>query len=305
MLKSKLAIYASVFIWIPTLYSMQVTAAVPECSPASVVEATENADSIAKTLDSKLRLLESVLKSEVKTARVNSSSDDNAKLLLRNASKNYDRAVLLIESDCRNDADEVINQGLVAARQAFSMVTNQQRLEERSRQNYQLLRNRISSFRKAIDRIATEKNISSERVLDLENLNGLIRNADSAIDNGDFIRASASLSDAARIVEAALIVVRANETLFHEKKFESLEDAYQDEMETNRSYMRLLGKILAVQPEKNQKRKLIQNLMKQNQDSVSQSMAKMSTGDMEKALQLLEVGTQKLIKALRYFGLAL
>jgi hypothetical protein len=100
-------------------------------------------------------------------------------------------------------------------------------------------------------------------------------------------------------------VVRANETLFHEKKFDSIEDAYQDEMETNRSYMLLLGKILATQPENNQKKQLISKLVKENQESVNQSMSAMTTGNMEQALELLESGTQKLIKAMRYFGLAL
>ncbi len=300
----KLICCASISIWISAPCTLAATSEKLTDCPSGGVE-RQVPSGLDETLGKKLDLLNKVLHSGDKIDRVNASSHEKARLLLVEAAKSYEDALGFVETGCQTDANKTIDAGLTATRQAFALVSNQKRMQEQSELNYHLLRNRIDSFRKAIERTAIEKNISSAYIINQKHLNELLANADEAIALGDFIRASATLSDAASIIEAALVVVRANETLFHEKKFDSIEDAYQDEMETNRSYMQLLGKILATREDDNQKKQLISRLVKDNQESVKRSMAAMTTGNMEQALQLLETGTQKLIKAMRYFGLAL
>jgi hypothetical protein len=131
----KLVLCASVFIWVPTPFSLQ--AATDQTSVCASGEANQGTpEGLDAILDRKLDLLNKILHSTDKIDRVNSSSHEKARLLLVEAAKNYDVASGLLKSGCQTAANEAIDAGLTATRQAFALVSNQRRLQEQSEFNY-------------------------------------------------------------------------------------------------------------------------------------------------------------------------
>jgi len=226
-----------------------------------------------------------------------------AKELLNQATTAWQVATEELETMNIEQAEQHVKRGLILMTQASSSVADTVGLKNAQKARYQQLRARISSFTKAFQRIASEKQAQDIHwMLDMKKIDALLGQAEQLAKQGSYHEANQHLSHAADSVEIALTQARHKETLLHDLTFNSPAEEYEYEKQRNHSYMLLADLIKTKKKIEPHSLERFQNALEENEALRDQADVLASNGDIEAAIKMLEQGTRKLARTLRASG---
>jgi len=256
----------------------------------------------SNSVSRKIDLLGRLVQNSSAAARIENSDNDDAKALLKEARSAWENAVIKLEVMNIDQAEISAREGLIIMTRASSAVADTARLKNERLARYKQLRERITSFTEAFQRIASEKQETISYLLDMENIEKTISQAEKLAKEDNYTEANKLLAGAADSVEIALARARHKETLLHELKFNSLEEEFAYEKQRNHSYM-LLADLIKKKKKVDEKRlHEFQSSLDENEKMRKKADEMVRNGDIEGAIKVLENGTQNLARTLRASG---
>jgi hypothetical protein len=258
----------------------------------------ERSNAVSRKID----LLGRLVQNSAAAARIENSNNDDAKALLKQARLEWENAIIKLEVMNIDQAEISAKEGLIIMTRASSAVADTARLKNEQLARYKQLRERIASFTDAFQRIASEKQETISYLLDMENIEKNMNQAEKLAEENNYTEANKLLAEAADSVELALARARHKETLLHELKFNSLEEEFAYEKQRNHSYM-LLADLIKKKKKVDKKRlQEFQSRLEENEKMRKKADEMVRNGDIEGAIKVLETGTQNLARTLRASG---
>lgn len=254
-----------------------------------------------KAAANKLGLLARMLEGDTMARRVDASGNAVAQESFKLARAAHQRAVAQQAQGDAAAADQSANEALRLLREALKAADSKSIDEAKRKADYQARRERVQGFREAYARIQAEKTRSRGGMLDEQQLDELVAQAEAQARQGRYDEGSQLLARASALLEQALTRLRDKETLVHELKFASVEEELQYERNRNQSYALLLDIVVA---EKNTPglQDLVQGALSANQAARARAEAAEQGADVRAALRILEGATAALAQALRAAG---
>ena len=259
-----------------------------------------------RVLESKLRMLDSILFKSQRAARVAESGDARARELLSDARSAYAEAQSYFDSGDLEQARLASRRSLDAVTRAFALIVDSEGLNARAREHYRELLENIRVYEKALIDTARRKGLNLSDLFDQGAVKKGIRDAQARADEGDYPAALAALRKVSNIVESALSRARARETVTYALEFATPLDEYRYEYDRNRSYVALAQVLLSTaQPEMHRRIPLIRRLVEKSERQVKEAEMLREAGNVEQALRTIELANKTIVQALRMGGLAL
>jgi len=257
-------------------------------------------------LAGKLKFIDMLVNRSPRVKRVEASDDSKAKELLAAAQQHHRRAVAEMEKGDLDQVDHFVGLALDAVGIAFRMVADPAHREAVEAERYKELEARVASFRQAFKEVAAQKGAQTAAFLDEVKVATLVGEAEALAKEKRYQQANQPLAKAADMVERALAKAREKETLVYDLNFATPEEEYAYDLERNRSY-ELLANMMVAQcpPERKSRLPLIKRLIQRNEELRAEADALAAGGDTEGAIQVLQKGTDSLVRALRMAGLPL
>lgn len=253
-------------------------------------------------LQSKMKLLERSVRDSPAASRIEASGPQT-NALLEEARAQLERAGELLRRGELDAAGRSLDTGLRIFGHAARLVADPERELDRERDRYLALRERGAQFLEAFARAVAEKGVDVADLLDRERYDERLRHAATHAQAGRFAEANGHLAPAVADLERALAQARHRETLVRSLSFESAEEAYDYELERNRSHRALIALMLIERPPPQSGRTMIDRLMERNEAALAKAAALDAGGDVVAATTLLEQGTEELVRALHLLGL--
>jgi len=258
-----------------------------------------------RAINSKLKLLGTLVNESTTATRITASSNEQAHELLADAREAWQNATAARDAGDIDASEQQVKQGLETMSAASRMVEDVGRVQREQQQRYQQLRKRVLSFSEAFQRAVADKpGRSISDFLNRAEVSGLLKEAESLAHQADYVTANQRLVKAADAVELALSLARDKETLVHELKFDSPEDEYAYEIQRNKGYQQLIDLLKHKRAESDTKLLYVQKMVVENERLCEDAEALFKQGDTQAALRELEKGTDKLEMALRASGMA-
>ncbi|MDX1606500.1 MAG: hypothetical protein R3202_09935 [Candidatus Competibacterales bacterium] len=252
----------------------------------------------------KLKLLGNLVSDSPAAQRIESSEHSTeSQARLKAARAAHDEARQLLDQGLTAEAEARIDAGLRAFSNAARNVSDHERQNNQARRQYQERLERIDSFREALARVVADKGASVG--LDPALLDRRLERAEQLHGEARYPEASRELELALGELEQALTAARDQETLVYTTEFASPQEAYDYELERNRSHAMLVELMLSRQEIAAPTRTMIEQFVERNSTARSQAETLAGEGQPEAALEVLEQGTEHLIRALRLAGVPL
>lgn len=254
-------------------------------------------------LGAKLQLLQRMVHGSPIAQRVERSGDRDAAALLDAARSALVDAQRHLQKEDFAGTEASINTGLGALGTASRLVTDPEAARKAAEIRFREISERVESFGRAFERVAEEKGAEAVGLLDRHELEGLRSSAQQLVSKGEFDAANRALEKAGRMLEQALTKARLQETLVHERRFETVRDEYEYELRVNLTYVRLIELILAEGSAGADVLKRIDERRDSNDELQRNAQRLAGVGQFEAAIGNLEKGTVLLNEALRIGGL--
>jgi len=255
-----------------------------------------------KLIASKLNLLESMIIDSSVAKRIESNGNEESKRKLYDARAALASAQLDLKDGRYSEAEGAINKGLRSLSAAAQAVTDLARKESVEKQRYTRLREQTMSYRDTVKSIFIEIGDARRPSVDMEAINDLVLSADGLANEGRYVDANTLLGRANNELEAAMISMRANQTLVHKLEFATPADEYAYEQQRNRAQVMLidlLRKQRAINPAA---RGRIEKIVEENRTALAQAEKMVAEDRTKEAIARLEQATAKLDAALRLAG---
>ncbi len=223
--------------------------------------------------------------------------------LLKNATLSRQLADKLLKKGDLAGAQEQIDEALSNITRVLRSRRSSKSEQEQAQKNYEEAHRRIDGFYDALTNISKEKNTKIHDYINLEQFERYRAEADRLAAGSDLKNAQNQLQKAALMVERALAHIRAKETLVHSLEFASVEEEYRYEAERNRSHEMLVKLMMAQNQPSKDAIKIYNNMLDENNKMRAEADELMQRKDVAGAKQLMEEGTDKLIRALRMGGM--
>jgi tetratricopeptide (TPR) repeat protein len=223
--------------------------------------------------------------------------------LIKNATLSRQLADKLLKKGDLAGAQEQIDEALSNITRVLRSRRSSKREQELAKKNYDAAHRRIDGFYNALTSISEEKNTKIHDYIDLEQFEQYRAEADRLAASSDLKNAQSYLQKAAIMVERALARIRAKETLVHSLEFASIEEEYRYEAERNRSHEMLVKLMMAQNEPSADAIKIYNDMLAENNRIRAKADNLMQGKDVAGAKQLMEEGTDKLIRALRMGGM--
>lgn len=251
----------------------------------------------------KIRLVEVLLTRSEPIQKLDSSPDSQVITQLHDARQSMLLAKNYVADSKLDNAESEVNYAIKLLSSVSGPAVKKQQDSAKLREEYQSIRDRVESFRKALFMICKEKNIDVDAALPAAQFMLLINDAEQLVEKSRVDRAIIKISKAANIVETSLAKIRNNETIIHSLKFASIEEEFQYELERNKSHLMLIDLMLSQRSLNQSLIDLIHGLVADNAKLADRATRLHANDNTDEAKIVLEQGTDKLVQALRKGGM--
>ena len=258
---------------------------------------------VPDSISRKLKLLESLTRSERTRARLEQSDNPDAQAHFTAAVAARESASAAIAAGEGERASAAIATGYREMALALRNAEDEAGKARQAAARYEELSGRVFSFAEAFQRIAHEKN--DPRIVDLldqDELNGLMRKAQLLAADGKHSEANESLQAAAMAVERALAAARDRETLVRELNFQTPAEEFDYELRRNESY-ELLVRLLEQREGSDTALGEMREVLEQNDITRYEAQEMFVAGEVSAAIAALERRSEEMASVLRRSGL--
>ncbi len=255
-------------------------------------------------LASRFAYIEKLIERSSVARKVEASAIDEANAKRHAARSFYRQAQDAHNADDDKTALELLNRAIRDMSEAARMVTRNEILEERRKQDFQSRLVTVNALLAAHDRIRGEDGAKENT----DSIHSLIQHkvsqAEGLYERGDLIPARNQLDEAYGALTVAIEGLRGGLTLVHVLQFTTKKDEYEYESGRNRSHRMLVEVLLKDKMRSDPKAKqIVEGLMNQADKARVIATRHADTGDYTAAIAAMETSTAHIVRAIRGVGI--
>lgn len=200
-------------------------------------------------------------------------------------------------------AGKLLSQSAKLMFEAIKLSTPTVMTEEKVITDYEQRKESVLALKDAFNRISDENNEQESKARVNGQLDELVKQADSLLNNGQNAQARTEIDKAYHLLKVSIESVRSGQTLVRSLTFESPEEEYRYEIDRNDTHSMLVGLLIDEKQQSDSvKTRIVKNVDQAN-DLRKQAETYAQGKAFEQAIELLEQSTRELVRAIRSAGI--
>jgi len=200
-------------------------------------------------------------------------------------------------------AVELLKQSTVLMFEAIKLATPESRSKKQIVANYIRRRESVLALRDAFNRISDENNEMEDKRKVNHQLDQLTSKADDLLQEGQGAEARIEIDKAYHLLKVTIDSIRSGQTLVRSLQFDSKKDEYLYEIDRNDTYGMLINLLIDKKKETDTMQRKIADFIAEANRYRQQAEAYAGDEAFEQAIQLLELSTSRLVRAMRVAGI--
>lgn len=252
--------------------------------------------------DSRMDYAANLIYRSTAAQQIKNSQNQQAHKLYQDAQSLYKKISLTSGSPEKNK--QLLDEALTKMFSAVQMAEPEKVRAEKSRRDFTKKKESIQALLDAHDRVAKEKNKSSQGDIMHKQISELLTQANALYQQGEYSQGKGILDGALNIVKTSIEQMRGGDTLVKGLNFESKKEEYAYELDRNDTHTMLIKVLLSEKrknnPELDKRVRQALDISGQYRQKAEQMALK---NDYQTAIDWLEKATLELVKVIRRGGI--
>ena len=216
-----------------------------------------------------------------------------------------EQAVSDLDEGKLEDAEAGVDQSIKLFTAAAESVRRQKQTNQQNLIEIESVKAEIDAYMESYQAALVSRGAAVDGPLDQVKLVGMLSDADKLRSNGDIESARAILIETRKLVVAALIAVRNNETLVYRVEFETPADEFVYEQHRYLEYVKLGQHVLDNGDFDASRVKLFQQLNEAGNVLSREAIVWVEEGDYTSGINRMQAATNKVVQGLQLLGIPL
>ena len=255
-------------------------------------------------IESKILLIQKYLESRTADEIASSDSVEANDLMIRTREL-VEQAVSDLDEGKLEDAEAGVDQSIKLFTAAAESVRRQKQTNQQNLIEIESVKAEIDAYMESYQAALVSRGAAVDGPLDQVKLVGMLSDADKLRSNGDIESARAILIETRKLVVAALIAVRNNETLVYRVEFETPADEFVYEQHRYLEYVKLGQHVLDNGDFDASRVKLFQQLNEAGNVLSREAIVWVEEGDYTSGINRMQAATNKVVQGLQLLGIPL
>ena len=269
----------------------------------SIPSGNAYAQATQQSVEDRMPYIEKLLNQSSAARQVINSSSSEAKQKRQQALELYQQANEKHSQGDNQAAAELLKQSSGLMFEAIKMSTPTSMGEDQIIANYGQRRESVVALRDAFNRISDENNETDDKRKVNDQLEQLTRNADKLLQQGQNAEARIEIDKAYHLLQVSIESIRSGQTLVRSLQFESKQDEYLYEIDRNDTHSMLISLLVDEKLKSDSMQEKIVDFVAAAEQFRQQAEAYAGDGAFDQAIELLEMSTAELVRAIRSAGI--
>jgi len=269
----------------------------------SIPSGNAYAQATQQSVEDRMPYIEKLLNQSSAARQVINSSSSEAKQKRQQALELYQQANEKHSQGDNQAAAELLKQSSGLMFEAIKMSTPTSMGEDQIIANYGQRRESVVALRDAFNRISDENNETDDKRKVNDQLEQLTRNADKLLQQGQNAEARIEIDKAYHLLQVSIESIRSGQTLVRSLQFESKQDEYLYEIDRNDTHSMLISLLVDEKLKSDSMQEKIVDFVTAAEQFRQQAEAYAGDGAFDQAIELLEMSTAELVRAIRSAGI--
>ena len=269
----------------------------------SIPSGNAYAQATQQSVEDRMPYIEKLLNQSSAARQVINSSSSEAKRKRQQALDLYRQASEKHSQGDNQAATELLKQSSRLMFEAIKMSTPTSMGEDQIIANYGQRRESVVALRDAFNRISDEYNETDDKRKVNDQLEQLTRNADKLLQQGQNTEARIEIDKAYHLLQVSIESIRSGQTLVRSLQFESKQDEYLYEIDRNDTHSMLIRLLVDEKLKSDSMQEKIVDFVAVAEQFRQQAEAYADDGAFDQAIELLEMSTAELVRAIRSAGI--
>ena len=261
------------------------------------------AQATRQSVEDRMPYIEKLLNQSSAAKQVINSSSSEAKQIRQQALELYRQANEKHRQGDNQAAADLLKQSSGLMFKAIKISTPTSMGEEQIIANYGQRKESVVALRDAFNRISDENNETNDKRKVNDQLEQLTRNADKLLQQGQNAEARIEIDKAYHLLQVSIESIRAGQTLVRSLQFESKQEEYLYEIDRNDTHSMLISLLVDEKQKSVTMRTKIVGFVAEADQLRLQAEAYAAEAAFEQAIELLELSTRQLVRAIRSAGI--
>jgi len=269
----------------------------------SIPSGNAYAQATQQSVEDRMPYIEKLLNQSSAARQVINSSSSEAKQKRQQALELYQQANEKHSQGDNQAAAELLKQSSGLMFEAIKMSTPTSMGEDQIIANYGQRRESVVALRDAFNRISDENDETDDKHKVNDQLEQLTRNADKLLQQGQNAEARIEIDKAYHLLQVSIESIRSGQTLVRSLQFESKQDEYLYEIDRNDTHSMLISLLVDEKLKSDSMQEKIVDFVTAAEQFRQQAEAYAGDGAFDQAIELLEMSTAELVRAIRSAGI--
>lgn len=262
-----------------------------------------SAQATRQSVEDRMPYIEKLLNQSSAARQVINSSSSEAKRKRQQALELYRQASKKHSQADYQAAAELLKQSSSLMFEAIKLSTPTSMGEDQLIANYGQRRESVVALRDAFNRISDENNETDEKRKVNDQLEQLTSNADKLLQQGQNAEARTEIDKAYHLLQVSIESIRSGQTLVRSLQFESKQDEYLYEIDRNDTHSMLISLLVNEKLKSDSMQEKVAGFVAAAEQFRQQAEAYAGDGAFGQAIELLEMSTAELVRAIRSAGI--
>lgn len=250
----------------------------------------------------RLQYLSKLLNTSSGAQQVIKSDNKEALDLRLEAIDLYNKAERNINNGHEEEAIKMFGQSAKLMFTAIRKAAPAHLASDKSTREYLARKESVNSLKQAFERITDENNDAQVAKKLNKQLDQLINKGDKYLKSGDYAEARVEIDKAYHLLKMSIESVRGGQTLVRSLNFKTSEEEYKYELDRNETHHMLIGLLVNGKDKSEYTQKQMSKFIGEAKSYRTQADDMAEKGEFEKAIELLEISTKQLVRAIRIAG---
>ena len=255
-----------------------------------------------QNVETRLGYVQRLLTESSAAKKVEQSGNAQAIAMKAEAQAHFDRATEFHAAGDENAAEAELREAIRLLTESARAANGEAAVTPKQSNDYGQRRDSVEALAKAHDRIATEKGLDEMNRELQARVSADLSVSDTLLEEGKAEEARAKLDATYEAVKSSLESLRGGDTLVRELNFETKEDEYLYELDRNDTHQMLVQVLFAEKMESSPMRATAEGFIGTAAALRADAEDAAAKKKFEQAIELLEMSTKELIRAIRSAG---
>ncbi len=249
--------------------------------------------------DSRLKSMIKLIESSSGAQKVKTSGNEKALQLKKQARKLYKKAK---KSDDPDEVKKLLDDAAKKMFEAIRIVSSKEVSEKKKGKDYLRRLKSVESLLSAQQRVSDEKNQQDMKAQVKDQVETLLKQANSFRDKGEIAGAMVMLNKAYDAIKDSLESMRSGDTLVRTLNFATKEDEYHYELDRNDTHLMLVKVLMDEKKTQGSMVERISDFLNEAKSLRAKAEKEAKTENYDRAIGILEKSTKQIVKAIRAAG---